>query len=86
MNANLLKIFSGHMIVQTDLTEGSKQQLLNYVQEASEYQVKVFLLDGEIMNVTDDEVCMEIVDQRFYASELPGKIKDFEKYWAELLS
>jgi hypothetical protein len=85
MNTYSLKLFSGHMIVSTGLSEQSKLQLLNYIQEASEYQVKVFLLDAEIMNVVNDEVCREIVDQRFYSSDLPAKIRSFIDEWDGML-
>ena len=86
MNINLLKMFSGHVITTSEMSESAKLQLLNYVEEADEYQVKGFLLDGVIMKEPKDVICEEIVDQRFYASELPEKIKDFERYWTKLLS
>ena len=86
MKANLLKLFSGHTITMSEMSKAAKLQLLNYIQDAQEYQVKGFLLDGEIMKEPKDIVCEEIIDQRFYASELPEKVKDFEKYWAQMLS
>jgi hypothetical protein len=86
MNINLLKMFSGHVITISKMSESAKLQLLNYVEEGDEYQVKGFLLDGVIMKEPKDVICEEIIDQRFYASELPGKIKDFERYWTKLLS
>ena len=86
MNINLLKIFGGHMVTTSEMSSPAKLQLLHYVEEADEYQMKAFLLDAEIMKEPGDIVCEEIIDQRFYASELPDKIKDFERYWAQMLS
>jgi hypothetical protein len=86
MNTNLLKLFGGHMIANSKLSESAKLQLLNYIEEADEYQVKAFLLDGELMREPKDIVCEEIVDQRFEISGIPDKLKDFELYWTELTS
>ena len=86
MSVNSLKIFAGHIITMSEMHKSAKLQLLNYVEEADEYQVKALLLDGEIMREPRDIVCEEIVDQRYYSSDLPGKLKDFEKYWAQMLS
>jgi hypothetical protein len=80
-----LKIFAGHAITTSDLSADSKNQLLNYVKEASEHQVKAFLLDGEIMN-TDDLVCETIIDERYEISEIPEKVTSFISEWKELMS
>jgi len=69
MNINNLKITCGEIIVNAKLTKESKLQLLNFVQvEADEHQLKVFLLDGEIITKSDDEA-KEIIDQRFEQSK-----------------
>jgi len=69
MNINNLKITCGEIIVNSKLTKESKLQLLNFVQvEAGEHQLKVFLLDGEIITKADDET-KEIIDQRFEQSK-----------------
>lgn len=87
MDTNLLKLFAGSMITNmTEMSKASRTQLLNYVEEAEEYQVKAFLLDGEIMKEPKDVVCEEIVDQRYFASDLPEKIKEFEDYWTNITS
>jgi hypothetical protein len=86
MNVNLLKIFSGHIIATSEMSSSAKKQLLNYVQEGTEYQVKAFLLDGEIMRDPDDLVCKEIIDQRFYSSNLPEKLNKFSTDWNDVMS
>jgi hypothetical protein len=69
MNINNLKITCGEIIVNAKLTKESKLQLLNFVQvEADEHQLKVFLLDGEIITKADKEA-KEIIDQRFEQSK-----------------
>ena len=86
MNVNNMKIFAGHAIVTSEMGSDAKNQLLNYVQEGSEHQVKAFLLDGEIMKDPDDIVCQTIIDERFDASGLRETIKTFSKEWSELIS
>ena len=69
MNTNNLKTTCGEIIVSSKLTKESKLQLLNFVQiEADEHQLKVFLLDGEIVTKADDEA-KEIINQRFEQSK-----------------
>ena len=60
MSLNSLKIFAGHIITMSEMHKSAKLQLLNYVEEADEYQVKALLLDGEIMREPRDIVCEEI--------------------------
>jgi len=85
-DVNELKIFAGHAIVVSEMSKDSKNQLLNYVQEASEHQVKAFLLDGEIMKSPGDIVCEAIIDDRFDASDIPVKIRIFSNEWTEVMS
>ena len=64
MNMQKLKIVAGAIIVESELSKSSKLQLLNWLQnEATEIQVKSFLLDGEILKL--DEQAIEIVNDRF---------------------
>lgn len=86
MNVNNMKIFAGHAIVTSEMGKDSKKQLLNYVQDATEHQVKAFLLDAEIMKDPNDVVCQTIIDERFDASGLNETIKVFSKEWEELMS
>ncbi len=86
MHVNTIKIFAGHAIVTSEMSASAKNQLLNYVQEATEHQVKAFLLDGEIMKNPDDIVCENIIDDRFENSDLPMTIKIFSKEWGELMA
>jgi len=50
------KIFAGNMIVESKNTKEVKIQLLNFVKEADESQVKAFILNGTIMsNISEDD-------------------------------
>lgn len=51
------KIFAGNMIVESDNTKELKIQLLNFVKDAVEPQVKNFILNGTVMeNIKEDKV------------------------------
>lgn len=59
-----LKIISGVIVTESQLSKASKLQILNWLQkEASEAQIKAFLLDGKIVKL--DEQAEEIVNERF---------------------
>lgn len=59
-----LRIFAGKMIVESKLSKSAKLQLLNFIQnEATIPQVKVLLMDGEIVSL--DKHAEEIVNSRF---------------------
>jgi len=78
MNDNQLKILAGEIVVKSKLTKPAKLQLLNYLQkEATESQVKAFLLDGEIVNL--DNQAEEIVNERFAISEAGGRVAKLRK-------
>jgi len=54
---NSYKIFAGNMIIESDNTKELKNQLLNFVKEADESQVKNFILHGTVVeNIKEDEV------------------------------
>ncbi len=79
MNTNLLKIFAGDVIVQTEMDKAAKRQLLNFVEGATEHQVKVLMMDGEIIPDPVDLVTYEIIDQRFNVSGVPTLVEAFKK-------
>jgi hypothetical protein len=59
-----LKLLAGEIVVESKLTKSAKLQLLNWLKtEASEGQVKAFLLDGGIVKL--DKQSEEIVNARF---------------------
>jgi len=63
-NLNSLKVFAGKVIVESKLSKSAKLQLLNFIQnEATIPQVKVLLMDGEIVSL--DKNGEEIVNDRF---------------------
>jgi hypothetical protein len=58
------KIFAGHMIVESDNTKELKVQLLNFVKDAAEPQVKDFILNGTIReSIKEDEV--KVINEQF---------------------
>ena len=60
-----LKIITGQLIVDSDLSKVAKYQLLNFVEnQATDYQLKVLLMDGEIINHIDEQGG-NIIDARF---------------------
>jgi hypothetical protein len=78
MNTNLLKLFAGHIIVISEMDTGTKEQLLNFVEDATEYQVKSFLLDAEIVKDRKSEIANHILNNRFEISAIPVKINEFK--------
>lgn len=81
MNTVELKILAGQIVVESKLTKSSKIQLLNWLKtEASECQVKSFLLDGEIIYL--DEQAEQIVDARFNNSK---RIQEMESGTAKTI-
>jgi hypothetical protein len=68
MNNNL-KLLAGNIIVNSTLVKESKLQLLNFIQhEASEPQIKVFLMDGKIVKLNEETEV--IVNERFQNHEI----------------
>jgi len=66
---NKYKIFAGHMIVESDNTKELKIQLLNFVKDAAEPQLKEFILNGTMReSIKEDEV--------------KGINEQFKKAWA----
>jgi len=54
---NEYKIFAGNMIVESDNTKELKIQLLNFVKDAAEPQVKNFILNGTVMeNIKEKDI------------------------------
>ena len=61
------KFFAGNMIVESDNTKGLKIELLNFIKEASEVQVKNFILYGTIKeNFKQSE--QETIENQFQES------------------
>ena len=73
-----LKVFAGALVSESDdLTTPSKIQLLNFLREADDIEVKNLLLDGTITYL--DEMSHEIVEDRFYTSDI-GRFLQKEYY------
>ena len=66
MNRSDLKILSGAIIWESSLPKNAKIQLIRFVKEANEVQLKAFVLDGTIIPKTKlDEITAEVIDERF---------------------
>jgi hypothetical protein len=70
-----LKVLCGQVVMESSLTKPSKLQLLRYIREANEPQLKAFLLDGEIVKI--DEQSKEIINERFETSKFPDILNEF---------
>ena len=69
-----LHLIAGQIVVESTLTNPAKLQFLNWIQkEATEAQVKAFLLDGCITNL--DDQAEEIVNARFEAGGRVAKLR-----------
>ena len=61
---NNLKLFAGQIITKSKLTKESKLQLLKFIQyEATDSQIKAFLMDGKITKLNEEAEV--IVNERF---------------------
>ena len=68
-----LRILAGEMVVGSKLSKAAKLQMINFIQkEATDAQVKVLLMDGEIVQL--DKQAEEIVNDRFDDSEMINEL------------
>jgi hypothetical protein len=58
-----LKLVAASIVMDSKLGKQSKQQLLNFIKEASIPQIKAFLMDGKIVKL--DEHAISLVNARF---------------------
>jgi len=80
MDKNTLKLYIAEVVVNSKMSKPSKIQLLNYIQhEGDIYNLMALALDGQIVSL--DEDAKQIVEGRFYLSEIPGAgiIKNIKK-------
>lgn len=67
MRLGLMYIFSE----STKISNKSKLQLINFIEKASEYQLKVLAMDGQIVAESDlGNGTKKIIDKRFSMSEV----------------
>ena len=55
-----LKLMAAHVVYKSELTQYSKIQALRFIEEASERQLLVFMSEGKIRRVSEDENLSEI--------------------------
>jgi hypothetical protein len=66
MDKNDLKILSGAMIWESSLPKNAKIQLIRFIKEANEAQLKALVLDGTIIPSSKlDEITRQVIDERF---------------------
>ncbi len=64
-----LRIFAGQIVMESKMSTPTKLQLLPWLQsEATDSQVKAFLLDGKIVQL--DDQAEEVVNDRFESSQI----------------
>jgi len=69
MELNTLKIIAGSVVVESKLSKPAKLQMITWLEEeATEAQLKAFLLDGSIAQL--DEQAEQIVNDRFETHRL----------------
>jgi len=67
MDINKMKLGLMYMFSENDkLTKQAKLQLVNFIEQANEHQLKVLAMDGELVPVSKlDEHTRQIIDDRF---------------------
>ncbi|MBR9682662.1 MAG: hypothetical protein GOV02_03215 [Candidatus Aenigmarchaeota archaeon] len=77
----LLYLITGYEIAESEnYSDKAKVQLITWLNEATESQVKAFLLDGKIVRLNEQEE--ESVNDRFEISEVGGRIAKLRKSWS----
>jgi len=78
MTKGELQIMAGVLVVESKLTYPAKKQLFTFIKtEATESQLKAFLLDGKVVIV--DEQSEQIINDRFMVSEAGGRVAKVRK-------
>ena len=73
-----LKLLCTQMVMESELSNPSKVQLLKFIRfESDESRLKAFLLDGQIVNL--DEQSKQIVNERFEISNYPEMLDEAAK-------
>jgi hypothetical protein len=73
-----LQIFSGSIVTESKLSKPAKLQMLTWLEhEATEAQLKAFILDGSITKL--DKQAEQIVNDRFSVHEAGGRVAKFRK-------
>ena len=74
---NNLKLFAGQIITKSKLTKESKLQLLKFIQyEATDSQIKAFLMDGKITKLNEE--AEDIVNERFEVHETKQLVNEID--------
>jgi hypothetical protein len=64
MTSKDIKLLAGNIVFESGYSDSAKKQLLNFIaNEATEYQIKTLILDGNIEDITED--AENIIDKRF---------------------
>jgi len=79
METNLIRLFAGHVVVSSEMAPAIKEELIQFVETATDYQLKTFLLDAEMVKDVDNDFARSILDSQFEISAMPIKINEFKK-------
>lgn len=72
LSKNYLKVISASIVYESKLSRISKIQLLKFIEnEATQSQLKILILDGEIRKVSENE---KDLDKRFVSEIIPALI------------
>jgi len=72
-----LRLLAAQIVYESELTKLAKLQMLNYIKEATDVQIKALLMDGEIVKV--DEESETVINDRFEVSEAGGRVAKLRK-------
>lgn len=70
MNINRVRLGLMYIFSETDkISSNSKAQLFRFIETANEHQLKVLMMDGELVSAKQlDENACDIIDDRFTSS------------------
>lgn len=58
-----IKLKAAEKVKEMDVSNYAKKQMLRYIKEADEHEAKLFLVDGEVRPIEEDE--KQYIDARF---------------------
>jgi len=82
MDNKELKLYAGHVVINSKLTKESKFQILEFIKNASPEQIKVFIMDGKMVKL--DEQSAQIASDRFDVTVDTVELREFFEYAGSL--
>lgn len=91
-----LKVIAYSMVLEADLSESAKRQLFNFLRSATDPQIKLFVVEGRVGNVTKEEelkidsflqevapLAAYVASSVVFSMGLAVAAKIFNKFWGE---